>query len=138
MGVDVKAYSIPRVNAINNAVRPKAETDCSERVELFALFADGHFSERAIAPNRADDSNRDIDEEDPAPISQRQDQSAKDGAGHAADGKRDGVESQSFAAFIGREDFGDQRHAVDHHHRRAAALYQTENDQLGGIAGKAA
>ena len=43
---------------------------------------------------------------------------------------------ESLAVFIGRENFSDECHTIDNHHRRTAALYQTENNHYVALPEK--
>ncbi len=116
----------------------EAEADGSGNIEALTLLADGHFLQRPVAPDGAEDADRHIDEEDPAPVCEREDQPAQDGAGHAAEGERHGVDAKRLAALIGRKDLREEGDAVHDHHGRAGALHHARKDELGGIAGEAA
>jgi hypothetical protein len=84
-----------------------------------------------VAPDGAEEADRDRDQEDQAPVDRRQ-QAAEDEADEEAADADDVVDPQRHAALGGGEGVGDDRGRVGEQAGAADALDNAEDDQVGG------
>ena len=82
-----------------------------------------------VGPDRAEEADRDRDQEDEAPVDRRE-QAAEDEADeHAADAD-DVVDPERHAALVGGEGVGDDRRRVGEQAGAADPLHDAEDDQV--------